>query len=294
MNIDTVNWQISFVVPKNDYLKIKHFFDETTLAFSAFELEEDKDWKLDLVVDEQPDLEAFQMGLRSEGVSHIRDLNSKPIGDIDWLEATHKAFPAFEWEDYYLFGSHIRKETCPQRLIPLQIGAATAFGSGEHATTKGCLSLLNQAIKNNLVSKDTSILDMGCGSGILSIAAAKKLTPKNMIFGIDIDQKSVEVAHENATINKVENQVTYMHGNGFQTSEIKEKKFGLIFANILANPLIEMAQPMEKASTNIIILSGLLKTQEAQVVKAYHDIGFEVIDTCPIKEWQSLLLQKKA
>ena len=78
---------------------------------------------------------------------------------------------------------------------------------------------------------------MGCGSGVLSIAAAKKLTPKNMIFGVDIDQKSVEVAHENATINQVENQITYIHGDGLQTAEIKEKSFGLIFANIFSKPI---------------------------------------------------------
>jgi len=293
MENENQNWQISCVITKDDYSHHQDFFDVGALAVSAFEISKTQDLRLNVIVDQRPDLDLFQEKLKQQTATLCRELKAEPIKETDWLAVSYREFPAFEWAGYYLFGAHIDVRTCPKNLIPLQIGAATAFGSGEHGTTKGCLSLFNDLLKNKRIDQSAHLLDMGCGSGILAIAAAKKMTFDHPIIGIDIDAHSVDIAKENAEINHVADRTSFLHGDGFKASILEGQCFDVIFANILASPLIEMADEMAKVSNGYIMLSGLLKTQEVDVRSAYEKAGFELLKTHPIDEWQSLLMQKK-
>src|SRR5690606_28970349 len=125
----------------------------------------------------------------------------------------------------------------PEGMISLHVPAGRAFGTGEHPTTAGCLALYEQAAAHQNFK---NALDMGCGSAILAIGAAKADGVKSL--AVDIDPHSVEVSEQNIADNECADLVSCMCGDGFGAPEVEEKApYDLIFANILANPLIEMA-----------------------------------------------------
>ena len=150
--------------------------------------------------------------------------------------------------------------------IALQVEAATAFGSGEHATTRGCLSLIASAIARR---KPRNALDVGCGSGILAMAIAR--LAQIPVTAVDIDEEAVRVTRENTRINGVRRQVRVSRSDGFHSDVIaKSEKYDLIVANILAGPLCKMAPDFRRhlAAGGRLILSGLLNDQETRVIAA--------------------------
>lgn len=213
----------------------------------------------------------------------------------DWLTASYQQFPAFSVGPFYIHGSHIDAAP-PDGQIGLQIDAATAFGSGEHGTTKGCLIALLD-LKDQGVCP-WNVLDMGTGSGILGIASWKLW--KTPVLAVDNDAECIRVTKVHAGMNRVPVQgpdLTAVCGDGFAAHEVQQKKpFDLIIANILAPVLIEMA-PDVKASADMngfIILSGILERQGPDVIKAYNAQGFEKRKEILIEGWVTFLLQRAA
>lgn len=202
----------------------------------------------------------------------------------DWLKENLLTFKPISFDKYYIYGNHITEEL-PKDKITLCIDASTAFGSGEHQTTQGCLEALSFLDK-----KFKSVLDLGCGSGILAMAYAK--TYQGGVDAVDIDPESVRVAQENVINNHVEDFVRVWVSNGFNQVE---NTYDLIFANILLRPLQEMAKDFSKHVSvgGYAILSGFLKTQEEDLLKTYIDVGFEKIKSFPHEEWQAVILRKK-
>jgi len=166
------------------------------------------------------------------------------------------------------------------------IDAATAFGSGEHQTTKGCLTAIDQILKDRTIE---TVLDMGCGSGILGLAVGLAKT-NTTILGVDIDAKAVDVANHNATLNSVPN-FKAVTSDGFASLK-NDKKFDLIVANILAKPLINISVEMKTVVHNntVIILSGLLTRQKEEVLEAYINVGFKLKSVVQIDDWSTLVL----
>jgi ribosomal protein L11 methyltransferase len=222
------------------------------------------------------------------------DLTLEKIPDnTDWLAHTYKQFPPFSVGPFFIYGSHY-KEGVPETQMGLQIDAATAFGSGEHGTTKGCLmAMLDLKGKG---ACPWNVLDMGTGSGILGIAAWKLW--KTPVLAIDNDEESVRVSCHHREINKVPagvNDFTCKVGDGFQAPIVQEKKpYDLIIANILAVVLKDMAPDlMAMSDTNgYVILSGILKEQADDVLAAYK--GFILRHRYDIGEWSTLTLQNSA
>jgi len=215
------------------------------------------------------------------------------IEDKNWLVESYNQFPPFSVGPFFIYGSHYDGDV-PKGQSGLQIDAATAFGTGEHGTTKGCLELM-------LGLKDDgacpwNILDMGTGSGILAIAAWKLW--KTPILAVDIEEESVRVAKLHQDMNGVADSAAAMQcfcGDGFETAEVQRKKpFDLIIANILAGPLIDMAHDMAAVADDkaYVILSGMLTTQVDSVKYAYISTGFKYLQHIDYGEWSSLLLQK--
>jgi len=218
------------------------------------------------------------------------------IPDTNWLEQSYLQFPPFEIKDFFIFGSHYDGKP-PKGKIPLQIDAATAFGSGEHGTTRGCLEALLYLYTEGL--KPKSILDMGAGSGILGIAAYKLW--KKPVLAVDIDKEATRVACHHRRINSVPSGDAGMvcaTGDGYAARRVKtaKKGFDLIIANILAGPLVIMAEDLSKnlAKNGITILSGLLVEQEKEVLKAHQTAGLSVIKRITHGEWRTLILSKKS
>lgn len=222
------------------------------------------------------------------------DFSVEDIPETNWLEESYRQFPPFSIGDFFIFGSHY-EGAIPKGKIPLQIDAATAFGSGEHGTTRGCLEALLHLYKNGL--KPKSILDMGAGSGILGIAAYKLW--KKSVLAVDIDKEATRVACHHRKINHVpsgDKAMICATGDGYAARCVKaqSKGFNLIIANILAGPLVIMANDLSKnlAKNGYAILSGLLVEQEREVLKAHKDADLTIEKRITHGEWRTLILSK--
>ena len=225
---------------------------------------------------------------------NFKDCIVKDIPETNWLEESYKQFPPFEIEDFFVFGSHYLSKA-PKGKIPLQIDAATAFGSGEHGTTRGCLEAL--LYLKTLQFKPKSILDMGAGSGILGIAAYKLW--RKPVLAVDIDKEATRVACHHRKINDIpsgSHGLTCTTGDGYKARRVVIEKngFNLIIANILAGPLISMAPQLSDclSSNGFAILSGLLKNQEKEVLKAHQLAGLTLDKSIRHGDWVTMIMRK--
>ena len=216
-------------------------------------------------------------------------------GDLDWLAASYKQFPAFSVGPFFIYGSHHSPEdsAAPDDAIGLQIDAATAFGSGEHGTTKGCLLAILDLDADGVCP--WNVLDMGAGSGILGIAAWKIW--KTPVLSVDNDEEAVRVACRHRELNHVPSGAAGMickAGDGFATVTVQDKKpFDLVIANILAVTLKEMvADLVAVCDKNAhVILSGILIRQAQEVLDVYVPYGFTLVRRYDIGDWATLVLR---
>ncbi|MCB9965401.1 MAG: 50S ribosomal protein L11 methyltransferase [Rhodospirillales bacterium] len=258
-------------------------------------------WLMRWIVETTPDLLDFTLRLNiwtatqdmpleiSQDLWSVREIPE----DTDWLAESYKGFQPFTIASFFIYGSHYDGEI-PEGALPLMIDAATAFGSGEHPTTAGCLQVLCD-LKAEGISP-ARILDMGCGSGILAIAAAR-LWPNATIVGIDIEEEAIEVTRRHGQLNKIpEGQILCAAGDGFHVPLVTEQApYDLVIANILAGPLREMAKDLTRtlAEKGSVVLSGLLNEQAEDVLSAYKTCGVSKTDHKQIAEWSTLRLCKK-
>jgi ribosomal protein L11 methyltransferase len=234
--------------------------------------------------------------------STIRDLIALAAGDEvaravqfdvveskDWVKATLEDLVPVHAGRFIVHGQHDRAKVPPNKL-GIEIEAALAFGTGHHGTTRGCLVLLGHVLKAH---RPRRVLDLGTGTGVLAIAAAKAL--HDQVLASDIDALSVKVAAENARLNGVGPWVEVTWGSGFSAPRLRQRKpFDLVLANILANPLRQMATVMSGhlAGGARVILSGLLSPQAPSVIAAYRARGLVLEREIRIDGWSSLLLRK--
>jgi len=210
----------------------------------------------------------------------------RPVQDKDWSLDWKKYFTPIEIHDTFIVLPEWL-ETTPSDLIKIIITPKMAFGTGHHPTTSLCLKTLSSFFKQGKLSKDCSFLDLGTGSGILGIAAAKLgLTG----LGIDIDGCAVDNARENIFLNKVEDRFEVRTGE-VQDIE-KNQKFNLIFANILASTLKSLAAQIISLLNKdmyCLILSGILSSQAEHVAQVYMRLGLDQPCADHEKEWDSLV-----
>jgi ribosomal protein L11 methyltransferase len=261
-------------------------------------------WVLDWFLEEKPDLADLTARLQVKAALLGHDLSDiqwtiETVNtDTDWLADSYQAFPPFSVGPFYIYGSHYADnpewDGVPDGLMGLQIDAATAFGSGEHGTTKGCLQAMLDLKGAGICP--WNVLDMGTGSGILAIAAWKLW--KTPILAVDIDAESVRVTEHHAALNGVNlggSALSTQAGDGFSASLIDTKKpYELVIANILAAPLIDMAGDLAAVvdKPGYVILSGMLVEQAESVLEAYKTHGLHLKDRYDIGEWTSLLLRR--
>src|ERR1700730_13691749 len=189
---------------------------------------------------------------------------------------------------FIVHGQHDR-ERVPSNKLGIEIEAALAFGTGHHGTTRGCLLLLDHVLKAWYPRR---VLDLGTGTGVLAIAAAK--APHGAVLASDIDPASVRVADENARLNQTGHLVQTIRATVFSAPQFAQRgPFDLVLANILANPLRQLATPMARhlAPSALVILSGLLTHQAPAVIAAYRARGLVPLRHLRIDGWSSLLLR---
>src|SRR4051795_12620424 len=220
----------------------------------------------------------------------------KATGDIafdivearDWVKATLEQLVPVRAGRFIVHGRHDRAKVPPNHL-GVEIEAALAFGTGHHGTTRGCLLLLDHVLK---AYRPRRVLDLGTGTGVLAISAAKALHIK--LLASDIDPLAVKVARENARLNGTGELVRTIRATGFSAPQFERARpFDLVLANILANPLRQMATPMARhlALSALVILSGLLPHQAQSVIAAYRARGLVLERYIQIEGWSSLLMR---
>ncbi|QHI96376.1 methyltransferase domain-containing protein [Aristophania vespae] len=213
----------------------------------------------------------------------------QPTEAEGWLARTQEAFPPQNVGKFFsIRGTHLQKEPSSNRLT-ITLDAGIAFGSGEHGSTRGCL----RALEKIAYRKPHKILDMGCGSGILAMAAAKLL--KRPVLAVDIEPWSVRVAASNAKLNNIGPFLDCRFGNGWHTESVrKNAPYDLVFANILARPLCRMARSLghSLAPGGTAILAGLLQTQARMVHQAHQRQGLILEEMLTEGPWATLILRK--
>jgi len=199
------------------------------------------------------------------------------LNDENWVVLSQQGLPPVPIGRFFLYGSHDADNIPKSAEIPILIDAGMAFGTGHHSTTAGCLELFDHLLNVGNLSRQHSpqtILDLGCGAGTLAIAAAKVFNRE--ILATDIDPDAVETCAVNAAQNGVGNYVRAITANGFEHSALKGQTFDLIFANILAGPLIELAPDIAIAtrSGGYVILAGIQDMRAAAIDTAFTTAGF--------------------
>ena len=219
------------------------------------------------------------------------ELTRTPTHAEGWLERTRAAFPEqLIGRRFAIRGTHLTDRPPPGR-IALVLDAGVAFGSGEHNSTRGCLLALERLARRRHPCR---IVDIGTGSGILAIAAAKLL--RRPVLATDIEPWSVRVARENARLNRVQRLVRPVLADGWRSAVVREHApYDLVFGNILARPLRAMAYDLSNhlAPGGTAILAGLLRTQARDVLTAHRRHGLVLEAMIDLRPWTTLVIRKQ-
>lgn len=270
-----------------DDISVSVFLHNREANLDAGENGDGDDWTVTLTTYGAPDAQHIHDLL--EGRVPLSGIHIEKLPEKDWLRHVHENFPPLSVGRFYIYGSHVEGDK-PQGLIPLQIDAATAFGSGEHETTKGCLLAFEWLAAHGHVFNNA--LDMGCGSGILAIAM-QKIWPDIKLLAVDIDAESIIVTRRHAEMNNA--VLEAIADDGYNAPQVPQRApYDLIAANILAGPLIAMAPDLDRslAPGGFCVLSGLLARQEQDVTAAHTALGLKLVHKIEINDWRALVLQK--
>lgn len=250
-------------------------------------LEEDEDrgiWRIDAF----PTTTEEADGLRS-ALADFPGLkvSTETLADADWLAMALSGLPPVRAGRFFVYGAHDRGRA-PVNAVKLRIEAGAAFGTGHHGTTVGCLHAYDALLKRRGFGK---VLDVGAGTGVLAIAAAR--TGTRTAVGTDIDRPSVRISRENARLNRTDARFVWASGLN-HTAVRSDAPYDLVFANILARPLVALAQDIKGALKpgGYAILSGLLRTQERYVRAAYLSRGFHLESRVRRDAWAALVLRR--
>ena len=249
-------------------------------------------WSAEVYLEEKPDITKLEEALRAFD-ENWRSSSAiiEEVPDKDWVAHSLEGLGVVEAGRFILYGVHdADKIPGGDDRIAIRIDANQAFGTGHHPTTEGCLTLLDRFA--GFAPK--SVLDLGCGSAVLAIAAAKLWNRD--VLATDIDEPSIAIANENAALNGVSDRVGAIVADGFESAAIAEAApFDFVFANILAGPLKEFAPAMAAhvKKNGRVMLAGLMAEQEDGVVKAYAEAGFRLINRLNHDTWPVLLLVKQ-
>ena len=280
-------------------------YNSSTNKLGEFHL--NKFWILEIILNIKPDKKfiktklnflAKQFKLNEFYVYNKKNNDKKFINKIyiskiinkDWLKENRSLFPSINIDNFYIYGSHIKKE-CSENKIPIKIDASFAFGTGSHETTRSCLNSLTYLSK---IYNPKSVLDYGCGTGILGIAS-KKIFKNNKITFVDIDINALKLTKQNLRLNNIISREIFLSKSNTMKNFNKKKHYDLIFANILFGPLTSLAPRLKFITkpNSFIILSGLLRNQITNIVNRYKIFGFKMKKKIIINGWGTVIMRRQ-
>jgi ribosomal protein L11 methyltransferase len=259
-------------------------------ALTVFEDGPDR-WRLEAYFDvdaEERDLEAELAPLVEWPLPPFA---METVPDLNWVAISQAALPPVRAGRFTIHGSHDKGRVAhgPNAIL---IDAGEAFGTAHHATTLGCLLAIDRLTRSKSFN---SILDLGCGSGVLAIAAAKAM-PHARIIAADMDPQSVKVATENVRLNGVASRIALVIASGVGNPRVRSRMpFDLFIANILAGPLIHLAPQISRSIVpgGTLVLSGILIPQSPEVLATYHAHGFALERHDRLTGWSTLTLRRR-
>jgi ribosomal protein L11 methyltransferase len=242
--------------------------------------------KVEAYFDIAPDLTILATSLADLGVSGISAPTVEVVPDANWVTISQDALPPVSAGRFVIHGSHDAKKIGRIRGAIL-IDAGEAFGTAHHATTLGCLLAIDRLARRHTFAR---VLDLGCGTGVLAIAAAQVM-PHATVLASDIDPIATGVAAENARANGMVRRIAFVTATGLDHPKLRGD-YNLIIANILARPLIALAPRLRRAIAphGRVVLSGLLVTQAAEVTAHYRAAGFILDRRQDLTGWSILTL----
>lgn len=286
-----------FVVPAAERAAwetlLEERLSEEGFIVASCEVSRDGPWRIDVFGEGEATSVEAAIVAAAKALDVARpDWQWEDLPDIDWVAENQRSFRPFAVGPFWVHPSHV-SDGMPGGLLPLRIDAGLAFGTGTHATTRGCLEMLA-----TLDPRETAnAVDVGCGSGILAIAMAKLW--QRPVIGGDNDAEAIVVARENAELNGVADLCRFFVSAGLEADELRTPApYDLIVANILAGPLVELSQSFAASVRpgGRVLLSGLLVEQAAQVLSAYGQHGFTFERRVDLETggawWRTLVLRR--
>ena len=277
---------------------IAESFDPAEVATAAFEREDladgaEKDipWAVEAYFAEAPDEESVRELIALVAPDHAAAAEFLTLDKKDWVAASLEGLAPVNIGRFVVHGSHDRGKLAPSR-IGIEIEAALAFGTGHHGTTKGCLEAI-AAYGNR--RRPAHTLDIGTGTGVLAMAAAKLFHAP--VVASDIDRVAVTTAHANARANRAAQHIHFLHAPGLGAGIFRRQgPYDLILANILLPPLKALAKPLRRllAPGGTVVLSGLLPSHANAALAAYRAQGLRLVRRRTIEGWTTLELSADA
>ena len=268
--------------------RLATFFDERLgddVAVAAFENDAGQ-WAVEITFAAAPDQNAIRELVEAGGADPAY-LQFAELSEKDWVAASLADLTPVRAGRFLVHGAHHRGRF-PANLIGIEIEAALAFGTGHHGTTRGCLLALDTLLKQR---RRARVLDVGTGTGVLAIAAAKVL--HGIVQTTDIDPVAVRTANANARHNGVAAFITNRVADGRRGLPWRGP-FDVILANILLGPLTRMAPQLARrlAPGGFIVLSGLLPSQANAAVAAYRAQGLALVRRAVLENWATLVMRR--
>lgn len=276
---------------------IEAAFEENPPSITTFEEDEATGrWIVEIYFTGEPDRDHLESVLK-DAVGDPVDLHLAPLVDRDWVAESQALLPPIRAARFCVHGSHAR-DAIPAGVVALEVDASQAFGTGGHETTHGCLLAVDRLARG---FKAQNVLDLGCGTGILALAAARVW--RCPVMGSDIDPVAISVARRTARANGIglsppaapAHAVAYETAAGLTAARIRRRApFDLIIANILMKPLCTLAPDIVGALEHggKLILSGLLNSQAPAVFAAYRNRGLTLQERIVRGQWTTLVLKR--
>jgi len=271
-------------------LAVAAALDELAGAVSAFETSEaDALWRVEAYPRARLLDAALEVRLRLIAAAvggRLINIGEERLPARDWLAENRRAFPPLRIGRFFIHGSHWRG-AAPPGTIGVEIDAATAFGTGEHPSTRGVLLALDALARRRRCRRP---LDIGTGSGVLAIAAAKLL--HRVVLASDVDCAAVGVAAHHVRRNGLAGRVRLVCAPGYRSRAVRRARYDLIVANILARPLALMARDLASVLLpgGVAVLAGLLERQEGLVIAAHRAQGLALTRRIVIEGWSTLIM----